>query len=566
MILVPADNLELVPETDNLQGLIPETLPASVSLPSRQQPPLVYREEPSVEGTAFAGRIQLRQRAVSVEVSSVFRAESERLQVEQSLAYEISYAPASELLLDVPRSVAESKGFRVTRDSRELSVRPVESAVSPSREERVVLRVELPQPSIGKCLLLVRYTVPLSTVGASEQKPVRIPLVQPLAEEGLTIANNAIQVVAAEDLSFELVDDQWNLGAEKAAVGFDRRSPASKRRGATRRDRVVGVTGPVRGQTQDRGPQSLAASLAHGNRTARSSLFSPDQRRAAPGGATSPLCEHTDSVEVWLSGQPRSDFTVTNRRTVVVDLERESTPAKRTLELFYWFTTIDPPIGRLTVEVPRVGEADRTGRFYCQLILPENEHLIWSSASLTQEAAWRWRGAYWSREGSLTQWQLEDWLLASHQEPLPQAVHQYLFSSMGSLQPRAFLSAKRYTLLLAFSGAVLGLGCLLLYVPVLRHSAFLLVAAVALGSLGLLYPDAALLAGQAAAVGLALVPLARLLQWIVSRRRLKQVAARTTTFVVPESQAGVVPVRPSEGSSRVGTTPHYPVAAAEPQP
>jgi hypothetical protein len=70
------------------------------------------------------------------------------------------------------------------------------------------------------------------------------------------------------------------------------------------------------------------------------------------------------------------------------------------------------------------------------------------------------------------------------------------------------------------SGAALLLGLLLLYVPVSRHPAGLLVWALALLSAGVIAPEPTLLFAQAACLGLVLALVAALLDRRVARRRL----------------------------------------------
>ena len=65
--------------------------------------------------------------------------------------------------------------------------------------------------------------------------------------------------------------------------------------------------------------------------------------------------------------------------------------------------------------------------------------------------------------------------------------------------------------MLSASGTALIVGLLLIYVPVTRHPAALLVAGAALATLGVLYPEPACLAAQASSLGLMLALVAALL-------------------------------------------------------
>jgi predicted exporter len=120
-------------------------------------------------------------------------------------------------------------------------------------------------------------------------------------------------------------------------------------------------------------------------------------------------------------------------------------------------------------------------------------------------------------------------------------------------------------IVLSFSGAVLAVSFLLIYVPGLRHPAVFAAGAVALAALGAIYPDPAILGAQAAAVGIALVPLARVLEWTVTNRRVQRLAVRPAAYAKPDSKVADIPVRSEEASSQTGTAPHFRMTAAEPQ-
>jgi hypothetical protein len=79
--------------------------------------------------------------------------------------------------------------------------------------------------------------------------------------------------------------------------------------------------------------------------------------------------------------------------------------------------------------------------------------------------------------------------------------------------------AGRSWIVLGSSGVALLIGIILIYVPASRHPAGLVALAIVLGCTGLLYPEATLLALQAAGAGLVLTVVAGLLERGVARRR-----------------------------------------------
>ena len=86
-----------------------------------------------------------------------------------------------------------------------------------------------------------------------------------------------------------------------------------------------------------------------------------------------------------------------------------------------------------------------------------------------------------------------------------------MFSAFGNIDQGSLYTAARAWIVLVASGAALVAGLLLIYIPLIRHPATLLAAALALLAVGVLYPEPAWLVAQAAGLGLALVLVAALL-------------------------------------------------------
>ena len=128
--------------------------------------------------------------------------------------------------------------------------------------------------------------------------------------------------------------------------------------------------------------------------------------------------------------------------------------------------------------------------------------------------------------------------------PAPAGMNTYLFSSLGQIGPCEIVTAGRSMIVFVSSGIALLAGLLLIYVRAARHPVILLAATAILAVLAAIYPELALMAAQASAIGLALVLLAAfLLQLIAGRRRP----------LLPELSSAVAPVvllpRPSEPSA-----------------
>lgn len=568
VIVVAAENTEVIPESNALVDLIPDRLPPWLTLDVAQQAPLVYREEPTTEGSVFVGAVRQREQAVQVQVDTRVTVEQGRLVVEQTCAYQVSYEPLRELVFELPASgpgvedleiVVESQTAAWTRDEQ----------LDPRGGAAARLRTPLPKPCLGRCEAILRYTVPVAGMQFHAYRSLELPLLQPVNEDGSLIIRNSLRLAAADNVVADLQDEQWTLAtsAETASGAHSGSTPqfaADGRRSTATLSAALIPRNARQAITLHRA--WLQVWLANDERRDRAVFqLTTDQDQLE---VQLPLHAHARGergVRIWLSGREHADFTVRDDQRVRIELGKNPGLQRVTVELFYWFTIVDPPIGRLTVEPPAVLGATRAPRFYWQLVLPRSEYLCWSPDSLIREGAWRWQGLFFGRETNLNQSELEDWLQASRQQVLPQATNQYLYSSLGSVTPRVFFSAKRHVLVLGFSGAVLAVSCLLIYVPRLRHPALLVAGAVALAAFGAIYSEPAVLAAQAASVGIALVPVARLLEWTASNRRVRRMAVRATAYGRPDSQVAEHPARRGENSSQTGTATHFRTPAAEPQ-
>jgi len=180
---------------------------------------------------------------------------------------------------------------------------------------------------------------------------------------------------------------------------------------------------------------------------------------------------------------------------------------------------------------------------YWQLVLPPNEHVVVSPESFTGEYRWGWHGYFWGRRPLLDQTQLESWAGATSQAPLPENSSIYLYSTFGNVDRLKLYTAGRAWIVLLASGVALMAGLLLIYMPLSRHPATLLVFALTMLSAGAIFPETTLLLAQAASLGLVLTLLAGLLNRGVARRRIARVSEISNSRV--ELGSTRAPYRPT---------------------
>ena len=89
--VLPADNVELIPNSKAMVGLVRQQVAAPLELPPREQEPLFYRNEASK--AVFAAELRRHARRIRVDVASRLDLDEQGGQVEEKLAYTIAYEP-----------------------------------------------------------------------------------------------------------------------------------------------------------------------------------------------------------------------------------------------------------------------------------------------------------------------------------------------------------------------------------------------------------------------------------------------------------------------------------------
>ncbi|MGD0898526.1 MAG: hypothetical protein ABR915_11865 [Thermoguttaceae bacterium] len=542
LVVLPADNVELIPGGDAMTGLFRQQGTIPMELPSRQQEPLFYRSESSA---VFAAEVRRHSRQISVDVASQVELDAHGGRVEQKLAYLISYEPTDRLTLEVPRRLAESGRLELKYDNQ--TVVPI-AADEQSKDvsKPVRMRVLLPKAAIGLCELSARYRLPPQEFSQDKRDVVVVPLVMP--GEG-NLLSNRLGVSAAAELHVESRPGPWT--AVEAGVPRPDQQQSLRLAAAGPSDQVAleveGLSGGETALVVERAwVQTWLTKTARQDRAVFQFTTSRRQLEVALPAAV-------DQISVVLDGK-RLAAAVTGENTVVLPLAGDGPAGRHVADLRYHSSDSRPPRGAMTIELPHPRNDAWVRQMYWQLVLPRDEHVVVSPGDCTDESTWGWRDCYWGRKPLLDEAELEDWAGLSHsaRDIESGGANYYLFSTLGAVSPLELRTASRSAIVLAASGAVLLAGLVLLYWPRTRHPASLLTATVGLAAVAAVLPDAALLGAQAAVLGLVLALLAGLLSHILGRRR------RMAPLVEPASSV--------IGSSALTTHTPLPAAAAAPAP
>jgi hypothetical protein len=525
LAVLPADNVELIPDAKATIGLVRQQVASAMELPPHQQEPLFYRQE--TDKAVFAAELRRHAQRIRVDVSSQLDLDEQGGQVEQKLAYLVSYEPADHFLIDVPRSLAGSGRLELFEGGQPITATALPESGGQGAAT-VRMRIALPKARIGLCRLTARYRLPVQKPSGASHQVLRVPLLMPGEGE---LSSNTLVVRAAAGLRVECRPGPFAAadgGAPQAGTGFASSGAtgfASVAEGAPRSLRLTAAKRAGEAEVDLQWDSSSAAAIVErawvqtwltGSARQDRALFQflssrKELELTLPAGAAQ------EQVSALLDGK-RVAAETTGDGSLLIALPSDPEHARHLLELRYQFAQ-RPPRGPMILELPRLGRDVWVRRMYWQLVLPRAEHVLSAPDGFAGEFSWDWNGYFWGRRPLLDQTQLESWVGGPHRTATPADCNCYLFSSFGAIDHGKLHTAGRSWIVLLASGAALIAGLLLLYVPRSRHPAALLLAAVLLAAVGLLYPEPAWLLAQAAGLGLALTLLAALLARGIVRPR-----------------------------------------------
>jgi hypothetical protein len=505
----PADNVELTPDPEAIKGLVRQQVEPQIELRQGQQEPLFYRGETGE--AVFVADFEIHAQKVSVEVTGDIVLGEKKAEVRQTLAYTIAYERLEALDVEVPGSLAGPDTLELLVDGQRLAPVPLSGQASPPEaSDTIRQRIVLPGPRIGRCELQIRYATELKDVLPNTTVTEDVPLIMPA---GGDLSSNRLYVTAPQGIEVGLRGQDWQV-----SQGLPGRLPRPNIL-ALSTDRPIGNVS-LGIHREDLATTVVEAAwvqtyLTQTTRWERAVFrFTTDQEQLElilPEGADFRQVEVVMGPENVDDRQRLSVQPMTSESRLLIPVPDDSSHRRQCLEVRYGFLDPRPPPGRLSLELPQLAAEVWVQRTYWELLLPRNEHVIVAPDGFTGEFRWGWTGSFWGRKPLLEQAELEAWSAAGHAAEMPEATSRYLFSSLAPVARCELRTANRWLIVLVASSAVLGVGLLLIYVPACRHPALLFVAAVVLLGAVALYPGPALLAAQAASLGLALALLGGLL-------------------------------------------------------
>lgn len=572
--VIPADNILLTPRPDDMSALSPLIVPIpggalqpstpNVSVPSTkgsdyETPVFQYRDRGSAEKAVFAADFKIQPQSISVSVASTVRIDRRSYRVEQQFSYRVLHEPVDTLEFVVPAALLDDDGgnLRMLLDDEPLIPSPVEEEASQGKEENQKhrrLQVGLPEPILGPVeLRMIHQPQPISALRMDETVELLIPLVRPFSGGGsnTTVIGNTLTVQQQGAMRVELAGGAWTRTESDSGPGKLVLTTSS---GGGEVAIDVSLSGESRASSTILDQVWIQTWLANAERRDRAVFRvrtgEPELRVRVPrrkSGAISAVEAAVDHRRVDTG--PLKEEDAATLITVPIDAGEDA--ESHVVELWYRMPLGNQESGRLVFQSPRLEAVDHVKRCYWQLVLPRDRIVMSGSETLYHELQWQgWTG--WQRTPLREQQELERWIGAVRQDGVPPGMNTYLFTSFGAPRQLAVVAGTRTLVLLIASGVALSVGLVLIYFPILRHPAVLLLLGILLLALALAAPELAVLVAQAASLGIVLTLGARLLRSVLLRMHPGK---PTVQGRVSDSKLMELRYSRSDGSSRISTAP-----------
>ncbi len=536
-VTVAADaDIEVLPDGEKIRGLVRQVVPASRrSEGDRGQ--LVYR----LDGAA--GEFQASRRSLPRRVEAVVDARAtvgeEETVVEETLRLDVAHLPLESIDVVLPAAIAEGGTFEIRQGAQRLSPFALPSGDAASAgPEGTALRSLLAVPLLGEGEIVLRWTLPTPRpAGEAEVSP--LPLVLP---RGARIGRQSFTLLSDENPVVDVRGDVWRRDAAPNLPTAERTWVAtriqesvpltfSSQPGNGSGDTVVEAAWLETRILADRREDRFRYAVTTTGR--RLVLALPPSclpmRNGLPDAA---------AVEVRLDGQPivgavRPDGAVTidiprgpgqgvgrASAQVTIGMSRPRSVAEGGGAR--WF--LGGVLGPLVLEAPRFAEGTLERRFFWDLLLDDNEHLLAAPVHWTSQQRWEWGTLGLERMPVVARGVLADWVAGAVRgvaqrstgadptlggDPLrptapaepPMVSGRVVFAGTGSPGAGTVWLLPTWLLVLLVSGPLLALGLTMVYRPAWRRVPAVFALALPATLAAVAFPDIAPLVVQAAIPG-----------------------------------------------------------------
>ena len=584
VVVNPADNLTLIGNATT-NAFDSEPLPPTLSVPPRDRAPLCYLYRGDPTATTLEYNVVRREQSIKVDIANKLDIKGGYARVTQNFEYNVRYESLENVQLDLPPSIADSGSLKILLDDQEVDLDAINKSLPTEATNQEAAKA---QPAVGNNGATDILPPPSPGEKVAGDAPLRwdIPLPQPRSgnikvELSYDLAGSS--VASGPDATDAIENRTWNCHFAAPAMGDQRSVTLSVN---TPEKFVAELTDASTWTSRAAGgtPVANSLSVAAASQPPTASIL---VRRGDSEQSRSIVIERAFS-QTWLSQSQRQDrttfqlsaatsplqvqlprgadwdaaYALVNGERVEINVENEALsielPSGRSdnlrLEIAYPFKR-RPQTGPIRMEMPAVNGAGWIRSLYWQVVTPDNEHLVWSSGSYALNNRWQVSGFGWKRQPEFSQQQLEEWSGASNQFQPPSDTNSYLFSGFGERAALDLRTASRHFLLFGGAAVVLALFLFWQFAPLAMRSFAtipLLLISVAIAALN---PGLAVLLCQAAALGMVLIGIMRVTQWMLpDEYRFSRNDATRPSLSVNQSQAATRLQNPSRSSDSFQVT------------
>jgi hypothetical protein len=527
-VVVSSDaDIELLPDAEGIVGLVRQTV-ADVQPVDADRIPLAYRLDAAEQGSFAATRRFLPRRVEGTILSRVVVDEQD-ITVRQTLRLNVLHVPLEFLELAVPDALAANGTLEVRQGDDLLDTLRLSAASEPDpvAGSLTLLRAFLPMPLLGSGEIDISYRVATPDLPPEATAAVDLPLPLPV-----TSGSRRQSAVVEESATLTVVvrGDAWRRDVASQPGG-------GRQYTAAKSQHVL----PLAISTRLRESASATVVEAAWLQTRLVADTREDIATYVVSGPGGPLeltlPEGTGgeaAVEVRLDGRPLAGIS---RRSgsFVIDLPDRDGPRLIEVRSSAPWGGSAAGLGLpwpLPLDAPEFSSDVLERRFYRELLLSPDDHLIGMPTRWTSQQRWSWNGLGWRRTAIIPPAELTAWVAATAgwSEPppftlladtLPLRQSRFVYAGVGSPGRAAVWVVPTWFLVLVASGTALAIGLALVYRVAWRQTPVLLGLLASASLVAAAAPQAAVLAAQAAVPGGMLAVLAAVL-----RRFLEQPAAR----------------------------------------
>jgi hypothetical protein len=557
IVIGSQSDIELLPDPEAIQGLVRHVVPTAMRSDA-DRPTLAYRLD-GADGS-FAATRRFLPRRVDASIAVQADVDDANTLVRQTIRFEVAHVPLEFVTLDVPETVMRTNTLEIRQNGQLLN--PVEEfaaarrppatpgsdedAESPATPDEspaaaIRLRAMLAVPLLGAGEVSVQYELPTPAVPAETTVAEDLPLVLPA---GARIGRQSVAITVPETLAVDVRGGAWkrDLTGPGSAAATGRLWTTARLQpvvplALSARQRVAQGETEVEAawlQTLLSGSrrQDIYAYAFTSSAERLSLLLPPDLATVPATIATERAVDEIEpapddvGIEVWLDGRRQPDALRADGR-IVVDLPQRGAAGAWLLEIVC-LRNREGIAGRfgaaarmpdvIDLEAPAFPQGTVQRRFYWELLLEPDDHVVRRSSRWTPQQRWEWKEGGLRQVPVVSRASLATWLAAAVGDTAigsprlrgdpPGVGSRLVYSGVGPPGAARLWVVPTWLLVLAVSGPVLAVGTLAVYRPWMRQMPVILTAAAVASLAAAVLPDLAPLVAQAAIPGLALTALA----------------------------------------------------------